>query len=59
LQPCGRVQIAERPAHERKNDFAYVELPMSAEEAAQECGRCLRCDHFGIGALTGRRLEQW
>ena len=59
LQPCGRVQIAERPAHERKHDFEYVELPMSAEEAAQECGRCLRCDHFGIGALTGRGLEQW
>ena len=59
LEPCGRVQIAERPAHERRTDFEYVELPMSSEEAAQECGRCLRCDHYGIGALTGRRLEQW
>lgn len=52
----GRVQIAERPAHERKNDFDYVELPMSSEEAAQECGRCLRCDVYGIGALTGDAL---
>ncbi len=59
LVPCGRVQIAERPAHERRADYEYVELPMSKEEAAQECGRCLRCDHYGIGALTGRRLEQW
>ena len=34
-------------------------LPMTKEEALQECGRCLRCDVFGIGALTGRGLEQW
>ena len=32
---------------------------VSAEEAAQECGRCLRCDVYGIGALTGRGLEAW
>ena len=55
----GRVQIAKRPARERKRDFSYVELPMSKEEAAQECDRCLRCDVFGIGALNGRKLEQW
>ena len=29
------------------------------EEAAQECRRCLRCDAYGIGALTGRGLEAW
>ena len=45
--PKGRVEISERPARERKHDFAYVEMPMSREEAVQECGRCLRCDHFG------------
>ena len=55
----GRVQVAERPACERKRDFKYVEEPVSAEEAAQECGRCLRCDVYGIGALTGRGLEAW
>lgn len=55
----GRVQVAERPARERKCDFKYVEEPVSAEEAAQECGRCLRCDVYGIGALTGRGLEAW
>ena len=43
----------------RKHDFEHVELPMTKEEALQECGRCLRCDVFGIGALTGRGLEQW
>ena len=55
----GRVQVAERPACERKRDFKYVEEPVSAEEAAQECRRCLRCDVYGIGALTGRGMEAW
>lgn len=55
----GRVQVAERPACERKHDFEGVEVPMTDEEAAQECRRCLRCDAYGIGALTGRGLEAW
>ena len=55
--PKGRVEISERPARERKHDFAYVEMPMSREEAVQECGRCLRCDHFGCGALEGSRIQ--
>lgn len=54
--PCGRVDVAERPARERKRDFAGVELGMSAEEAAQECGRCLRCDRYGCGTLTDGRV---
>ncbi len=55
----GRVQVAERPACERKHDFEGVEVPMTDEEAAQECCRCLRCDVYGIGALTGGGLEAW
>lgn len=55
----GRVQVAERPACDRKHDFEGVEVPMTDEEAAQECHRCLRCDVYGIGALTGRGLEAW
>ena len=55
----GRVQVAERPACERKHDFEGVEVPMTDEEVAQECCRCLRCDVYGIGALTGRGLEVW
>ena len=55
----GRVQVAERPACERKHEFEGVELPMTEQEAAQECCRCLRCDVYGIGALTGRGLEVW
>ena len=29
---------------------------MSAEEALQECGRCLRCDRYGCGTLTDGRV---
>ena len=55
--PTGRVNIEERPARERRLDFAEVEQPMSTEEVLQECGRCLRCDHFGCGALVGGRIR--
>jgi len=51
--PTGRVNVQERAANERKHDFEYVECPMTPEEAAQECGRCLRCDKFGCGVLVG------
>ncbi|MGN0301478.1 MAG: NAD(P)-binding protein [Anaerotardibacter sp.] len=54
---CGRVNIVERPARERKNDFESVELGMSREEVEQECGRCLRCDHFGCGVMEGGRIQ--
>ncbi len=53
----GRVEVLERPTRERKADFEGVEVPMSTEEAMQECGRCLRCDHFGAGACEGGRIQ--
>jgi NADPH-dependent glutamate synthase beta subunit-like oxidoreductase len=53
----GRVEILERPARERKNDFEGVETEMSTEEAVQECGRCLRCDHFGCGSMERGRYQ--
>ena len=56
-QPCGRVNIVERPARERKGDFDAVEVEMSAEEAFQEARRCLRCDHFGCGVLDEGRVQ--
>ena len=56
-QPCGRVNIVERPARERKGDFDAVEVEMSAEEAFQEASRCLRCDHFGCGVLDEGRVQ--
>lgn len=54
--PTGRVAIIERDANERKHDFEHVECPMTYEEAMQEAGRCLRCDHFGCGVMEGGRV---
>ena len=56
---CGRIEVALRDAAERKNDFEPIEYGFSCEEACQEAGRCLRCDHFGFGAFRGGREEQW
>ena len=53
----GRVNVAERPARERGKDFEHIELPLSEEEIMQECGRCLRCDVYGCGALEGGRIQ--
>lgn len=49
----GRTEIGERPAFIRKKDFEHVEELLTHEEAMQEAGRCLRCDHFGCGAMEG------
>ena len=51
--PTGRANITERPAYILKHDFEHVENPLTFEEAMQEAGRCLRCDHFGCGVLKG------
>ncbi len=57
--PCGRVNIQEREALERKTDFDGVEIPLIDEEAEQECSRCLRCDHHGMGAMREGRPSRW
>ena len=51
----GRTEIGERPANIRKKDFEHVEEFLTHEEAMQEACRCLRCDHFGCGAMVGGR----
>lgn len=58
-EPCGRVNLKERSEKERIFDFNLVEQCMSKEEAKQEAGRCLRCDHFGLGILKGGRSNKW
>ncbi|MDD3367935.1 MAG: NAD(P)-binding protein [Lachnospiraceae bacterium] len=58
-EPYGRVNLQERNAGERKTDFDEVECCMTEEEACQEAGRCLRCDHFGYGVLKGGRAAIW
>jgi NADPH-dependent glutamate synthase beta subunit-like oxidoreductase len=54
----GRVEMTEREAGERKHDFGLCEKGMTREEVSQEASRCLRCDHFGFGAL-GRGNTEW
>ncbi len=49
----GRAVNEERDPFERRDNFMEVELSMTPEEAMREAGRCLRCDHFGCGAMTG------
>lgn len=56
---CGRVDMKERDAAERRNDFSLMEICMSAEEAKQESSRCLRCDKFGYGSFRGGRCTKW
>ena len=58
-QHCARVNLTEKPAQERKNNFEHIECGMSSEEAAQECSRCLRCDHYGYGIFKGGRAAIW
>ena len=57
--PRGRVNMRERPAAERVKDFKLMECAMTEEEALQESGRCLHCDHFGYGSFRGGRTEKW
>ncbi|NMA93431.1 MAG: FAD-dependent oxidoreductase [Clostridiales bacterium] len=57
--PCGRVNMKEKPVHERIDNYDLAELGMSEEEALQESSRCLRCDHFGYGIFKGGRTVQW
>ncbi len=57
--PCGRVELKERFAKQRGNDFDEVEQGMSLEEAMQEASRCLRCDYHGFGSFRGGRDTKW
>ena len=56
---CGRVNMIERDAKDRKNDFDLIECGMTCAEAHQESLRCLRCDHFGYGVFKGGRTKKW
>ncbi|MFR6057545.1 MAG: NAD(P)-binding protein [Evtepia gabavorous] len=53
----GRVDLTEREANWRKNDFELMENCMSEQEMAQECS-CLRCDHYGHAGFS-ERLIKW
>ncbi len=55
--PTGRAEIMEKDPFERRENFDFVELPFTYEEAMREAGRCLRCDHYGCGVMEGGRGE--
>jgi len=55
----GRVTSLELEALDRKRNFDIFEQQMSDEEMKQECARCLRCDHYGMGTLRDGRVYQW
>ncbi|MBP3384642.1 MAG: FAD-dependent oxidoreductase, partial [Firmicutes bacterium] len=57
--PCGRIDLTEREACERVCDFEGIENCMTENEARQEAGRCLRCDHYGYGIFKGGRKGLW
>lgn len=56
---CGRVNLTSRSIEDINGDFDLVSVGMSRQEVNQECGRCLRCDHFGYGIFKGGRTRQW
>lgn len=58
-EPCGRIQMTEKEAEERKKNFDSFEECMTKQEACQEAGRCLRCDTYGYGNLKGGRPAIW
>lgn len=58
-QPCGRIQMNEKEASQRKTSFDAFECGMTLQEACQEAGRCLRCDKFGMSSLKGGRTFRW
>ena len=56
---CGRINLRSRHIPEIAGDFDLVSEGMTHEECQQECGRCLRCDHFGYGIFKGGRNIKW
>ena len=58
-EPCGRIQLKEKEAGERKNNFEEFECGYTVQEACQEAGRCLRCDKFGLSTMRGGRSFKW
>lgn len=56
---CGRVNLRANHPEKLAGNFSLVTQGMTAQEALQECGRCLRCDHFGFGVFKGGRKTAW
>ena len=57
--PCGRVNLTSHMIDNIEGNFDLVSIGMTPQGVKQECGRCLRCDHFGFGSFRGGRKIQW
>ena len=55
----GRINLTEREAGERRNDFDAIEHEMTCMQAQLESARCLHCDYFGFGNFRGGRETKW
>ena len=55
----GRINLTEREASERKQDFDAIEREMTCMQADLESSRCLHCDYFGFGNFRGGRETKW
>ncbi len=56
---CARSNTKEFIFTELSSSFAQVERGLDPAEAQQEAERCLRCDHFGLGAFRDGRCRAW
>ena len=56
---CARSNTVEHDFRELPDAFAQVEAGLYPAEAKQEAERCLRCDHFGLGAFREGRHQSW
>ena len=58
-RPCGRIQLTEKEAGERKKTFAPMECGITVQAACQEARRCLRCDKFSFSTVKAGRTLKW
>jgi NADPH-dependent glutamate synthase beta subunit-like oxidoreductase len=56
---CARSNMTERIPENIVGCFDGVETGLLPEELEQEAARCLRCDHFGLGAFREGRSSSW
>ena len=58
MEDTQAIEKIEDGYHIKSKEIQNVKLKIS-EEAQQECGRCLRCDHYGFGVFKGGRTTKW
>lgn len=59
IGPCGRIDLKDVISADAAQTFEIAKLGMSAQEAAQESSRCLRCDHYGFAATASQEVATW